>query len=70
MLALGLTGVCGIAFLIVFALLQFFAIAIKLVMVVFPERAAEENHALAAAISAAVATTLPGARVTRIEEKR
>jgi hypothetical protein len=70
MLAIGLIGVCGLAFLVVFALLEFFALAIKLVMVLFPEKAEEGGHALAAAISAAVATVLPGARVTRIEEER
>ncbi|MCU0725571.1 MAG: hypothetical protein MUE73_07270 [Planctomycetes bacterium] len=68
MLATGLAGVCGLAFLVVFGLLAFFALAIRLVMEAFPERPSGPDPARAAAIAAAVASVLPGARVTRIEE--
>ena len=42
----------------------------KAITVVFPDRVASMDPVLVAAISTAVASIYPGARVTRIEEER
>ena len=42
----------------------------KLITVVFPDRLTSMDPVLVAAISTAVASIYPGARVTRIEEER
>jgi hypothetical protein len=63
-----LLTLCGTAFLAVFVLLALLALVIRLITWFFPERAAMDDAALVAAISAAMATVVPGGRVTRIEE--
>jgi hypothetical protein len=62
--------VCGAAFVAVFLLLLLLAIVIRLITLAFPSRDESDGAALAAAISSAVATVYPGARVTRIEEEQ
>ena len=64
-----LLTICAAAFLAVFIILVFLAAVIQLITLVYPSRAAGVDAALVAAITAAVAATHPGARVTRIEEK-
>ena len=64
-----LLTVCGAAFLTVFVLLFILAIVIRLTTLAFPPRDETDSAALIAAISGAVATVYPGARVTRIEEE-
>ncbi len=64
-----LLAACGIAFLAVMVLLSTMAGVMSLLTVLLaPRRAAGADPAIAALISTAVATHLPGARVTRIEE--
>jgi hypothetical protein len=58
------------AFTSVFVLLAVLAGVIRLVTLLFPERAERPvDPALAAALAAAVAASRPGARVTRIAEE-
>ncbi len=64
-----LVAVCGIAFGAVFTLLTFLAIVMQVITTVFPERAPTVDSTVVAAISGTVASLIPGARVTRIEEK-
>ena len=64
-----LLTICGTAFLAVFVLLIILAVVIRLITVVFPLPDKSDEATLAAAISTAVATIYPGARVTRIEEE-
>ncbi len=58
-----------IALISVFVLLGSLALIMKLITVVFPDRVASMDPVLVAAISTAVASIYPGARVTRIEEE-
>jgi len=69
-IATSLFAVCGLAFLIVFLLLSFLAVVMYLITEAFPEREAALGPAMVAAISSTVATLIPGARVTRIEEEK
>ena len=64
-----LVSVCALAFASVFILLSFLALAMHVITVVFPERQRFSDPVVVAAISTAVATLLPGARVTKIEEE-
>lgn len=64
-----LFSACLIALISVFVLLGALALIMKLITVVFPERVASMDPVLVAAISTAVASMYPGARVTRIEEE-
>jgi hypothetical protein len=67
-MALNLITICIIAFAAVFVLLLLLAVAMHLITILFPERTAEADGAVVAAISSTVASLWPGARVTRIEE--
>jgi hypothetical protein len=64
-----LVSACGIAFLAVFVLLAGLAAVMQAITVFFPERKRRGDPALVAAISSTVASVIPGARVTRIEEE-
>ena len=64
-----LFSACLIALISVFVLLGALALIMKLITVVFPDHVASMDPVLVAAISTAVASMYPGARVTRIEEE-
>ena len=64
-----LFSACLIALISVFVLLGTLALIMNLITVVFPDRLASMDSVLVAAISTAVASMYPGARVTRIEEE-
>ena len=70
MIATSLFSACGLAFLTVFVLLAFLAVVMHLITEAFPESEDAIDPAVIAAITGTVATLIPGARVTRIEEKR
>ena len=61
---------CVLAFVVVFVLLSFLALVMSWITCWFPERKEGPDPAVAAAIAGAVATLIPGARVTKVEEKR
>jgi hypothetical protein len=63
-----LAWLCGITLVAVFVLLAILAAAMELIARLFPQRPARVDAALAAAIQATVSASVPGARVTRIEE--
>ena len=62
--------VCVSAFSAVFVLLALLALAMRLLMAVFPGLATKADPAMLAAVSTAVAAVFPGAKITRIEEER
>jgi hypothetical protein len=68
--ATSLFPVCCIAFVAVFVLLAFLAMAMQLITLLFPERKVAVDPVLVAAISSTVASLYPGAQVTRIEEEK
>ena len=65
-----LFAVCSLAFLIVFAMLAFLALAMRAITIAFPPVKAVLDSAVIAAVSSTVASLIPGARVTKIEEER
>lgn len=60
--------VCAVAFVIVLTLLSVLAALIHLITLIFPEKTDETDQAVLAAIHTAVSTSIPGAKVTNIEE--
>ncbi len=67
---LALLAICAIACLVVFVVLAGLALLIHAISLVFPPPHPRTDRALVAAISGAVASLYPQARVTRIEEER
>mgnify|MGYP001078066279 CR=1 FL=1 len=65
----GLLSACAIAMVAVFVLLGLLAVVMEIITLVFPGRTASADAAIVAAITAAVASLYPGAKVTRIEEE-
>jgi hypothetical protein len=63
--------VCVSAFLAVFVVLSFLAVAMRVLILVAPERVGGgADAAVVAAVASAVSATYPGTVVTRIEEIR
>lgn len=60
--------VCAVAFATVITLLSILAGLIRLITFLFPEKTDESDPAVVAAIHTAVSTSIPGAKVTHIEE--
>jgi len=68
--SLGLLTICISAFISVFVLLSILALAMRLILVVFPVRAAETDAVVIAAITAAAGRVFPGTSVKSIEEEK
>jgi hypothetical protein len=64
------TFVCIAAFLAVFLLLVILALAMRLLIAVFPEKVARSDPALVAAVTTAVSAAYPGMHVTKVEEEK
>lgn len=62
--------ICGIAFLVVFIILAFLAFLMRIIMLIFPEKVAEIDSALIAAVAATVQTVFPGTKITKLEERK
>lgn len=61
--------VCASAFLAVFLLLSFLAVAMRVLIIVAPERSGDgADVAVVAAVASAVSAAYPGSAVTTIEE--
>jgi hypothetical protein len=65
-----LTMICGIALLVVFLILALLAFFMRIMMLVFPEKAAKIDSAMIAAVAATVQTVFPGTKITKLEEKK
>jgi len=64
-----LVTMCLTAFSAVFFLLAVLAGVMHLITLVFPEKAKKVDATYVAAISASINSVIPGAKITRIEEK-
>ncbi len=62
--------ICGIAFLVVFVILTFLPFLMRIIMHKFPEKVAEIDSALIAAVAATVQTVFPGTKITKLEERK
>jgi hypothetical protein len=62
--------ICGIAFLVVFIILTLLALLMRIIMIVFPEKVAEIDSAMIAAVAATIQTVFPGTKITKLEEKK
>ena len=62
--------ICAVAFLMVFVILTFLALTMRLIILVFPEKVAQTEAAMVAAVTAAVQSIFPGTKVTKIEEQK
>ena len=60
--------ICISSFVSVFSVLAFLAIAMRLLIAVFPEKKDETDPAIVAAIGSTCAVLYPGAKITKIEE--
>ena len=65
-----LTMICGIAFLVVFIILTLIALLMRVIMLIFPVKAARTDPAIIAAVAATVQTVFPGTKITKLEEKK
>ncbi|MGD2134577.1 MAG: hypothetical protein PVF27_00380 [Gemmatimonadales bacterium] len=54
----------------VFALLALLAVAMRVLIAVFPERAVEDDGAVLAAVTAAATAAYPGTKITSVTEIR
>ena len=63
--------ICVAAFCAVFVLLAFLALAMRILINVFPERITDElDEAVLAAVSVSMSTLYPGTRITKVEQMR
>lgn len=66
--SVNLLMVCASAFVGVFLLLIFLSLVMKLITAVFPQKTAESDVAVLAAVASAVSSAYPGTKITKIEE--
>lgn len=64
----GLLMICISAFVAVFVILSLLAVVMRLVLLVFPEKAARVDTMMMAAIATVASSIYPGVKVTKIEE--
>ena len=64
-----LLNACLVAFVAVFVLLSFLAVVMHLITMAFPARREGLDPVVVAAVSSTVASLIPGAQVTHIEEE-
>jgi hypothetical protein len=62
--------ICGLAFLVVFIILVFLAFLMRIIMLIFPEKVAEIDSVMIAAVAATVQTIFPGTKITKLEERK
>lgn len=65
-----LVVICLVAFLVVFVILAFLALMMRVIMSVFPEKKMESEAAIIAAIAAVTQTVFPGTQITHVEERK
>lgn len=61
--------ICGVSFLMVFLILILLALTMRLIILLFPEKKAETDAAIVAALTATMQNLFPGTNITKIEEK-
>ena len=60
--------ICSLSLLSVFIVLSFLAIVMRIITEIFPQKSADIDTTIYAAISATAAEHFPGNRITKIEE--
>ncbi|UCE25220.1 MAG: hypothetical protein JSU74_04010 [Candidatus Zixiibacteriota bacterium] len=60
--------ICLSAIVVVFILLAFLALVMRLIMAVFPEKIIASDSAYVAAIASVVSTMYPGTKISKVEE--
>lgn len=63
-----LLTICTSAFIAVFLLLTVLALVMRIIIVVFPQKADKTDAAFIAAMATAVSSVYPGTKITNIEE--
>lgn len=66
--SVNLLMVCASAFVGVFLLLIFLSLVMKVITAVFPQKTAESDVTVLAAVASAVSSAYPGTIITKIEE--
>ena len=66
--SIDILAMCGVAFIAVFLLLMILALIMRLILVVFPERAEVVDAAVLAAVTSVISTAYPGTKITKVEE--
>ena len=67
-MSLELLVICLSAFISVFVLLAVLALVMRLIIVAFPEKIADTDAALIAAVTLAAQGIFPGMKTTKVEE--
>jgi len=67
--SLDLLSICAAAFIGVFLLLSILAVIMRIIILVFPEKATGTGEAVLAVISTTYKKYYPGTIVTRVEEE-
>jgi hypothetical protein len=62
--------VCASAFIAVFALLAMLALVMRVIIVLFPQKAVTTDAVAIAAVASVISTLYPGTRITKVEELR
>jgi len=63
-----LLSVCISAFIVVFIILTVLALFMRLIIVLFPEKSADDDQAVFAAIATTFSRIYPRTKITKIEE--
>ncbi len=63
-----LLAICASAFAAVFLLLSFLSFVMKIIITLFPQKAAGPDAAIIAAVTSVVTTVYPGTTISRFEE--
>ncbi len=66
--SMDLVYICTSAFAAVFFLLMVLAIVMRVIIVVFPQREAEADAVVLAAVATVAASIYPGTKITKVEE--
>lgn len=61
-------NICGSALIAVFVVLMVIALAMRLIIFLFPKKEDEEDSAVLAAIASTVSKLYPNSQITKIEE--
>jgi hypothetical protein len=67
---IGLLTICFSAFITVFLALSLLAVVMRFIIILFPEKGADQDSALFAAITCSYNNLYPGTKITKIEEQK
>jgi len=63
-----LLQICASAFAMVFSLLAFLALVMRIITAIFPEKISKTDETILAAMVTVVSTVYPGTKITKVEE--